>query len=443
MKNDRMRSAWAAMATALLVLLALEIAWDRFSFLSENFKNSHFLALSAPAPAPTPEALEIGEVMTGGSEAPAEDGAKAHTTRAQVRSLFSDLQQGKRSSLHIAYFADSITEGDVITEVLRRDLQHDFGGKGVGFQGMAPRDATYKDSFIHRPSKEWVRADLHDWRKDHGIPLGINGEAYRLSPGSASARLRLEQLPSAAQPWYDRATLYWGKGDLGMDAAGAHFDLKGESDFNAFPIPLSPQARLDLSFSTGPHTWLYGVRLDSPQGLGLDNFTFRGNAGDALQDLAPAMLQQCQKALGYDLVLLHFGINALHHGETDFHWYRAMLRKSFEHFKQNLPGAKIVVVSVMDHAERVDGEIVSDTSLPYVLAAQQAAAKDSGLWFINLYAMMGGQGVMRSWVEAKEPLANKDYTHPNRRGGARLAKYLETALLGEKPPQFAQEPHVP
>jgi hypothetical protein len=162
-----------------------------------------------------------------------------------------------------------------------------------------------------------------------------------------------------------------------------------------------------------------------------------------LANLSPEMLQLGQEALGYDLVILHFGINALHHGDTDFHWYRALLRKSFEHFKKNLPGAKIVVISVMDHAEKVDGEIVSDGSLPYVLAAQEAAAKDSGLWFINLYTMMGGKGVMKEWVEGPEPLANKDYTHPNRKGGARLAKYLESALLGEKVPSFAPETHAP
>jgi hypothetical protein len=330
-----------------------------------------------------------------------------------------------------------MTEGDVVTEQLRRDLQQLYGGRGVGYQGIAPRDASFKDSLIHRPSADWQRLDWRDQRKDPSLPLGINGEAYRLGPGSASAGLVLAQVPQDPAPWYEQATLFWGKGSAGLDLDGSHFDLSGTADFNAFTLPFSPEAKLQLGISAASGVWFYGVSLDSPQGVQVDNFSFRGNGGDALTQISPAMLQAVQEALHYDLVLVHFGINALHPGEKDFHWYRVLMRRTFEHLKKNLPGAKIVALSVMDHDQKVDGQIISDPSLPYVLAAQGAAAADSGLWFIDLYDLMGGAGVMRSWVEAAQPLANKDYTHPNRRGGARLEKYIRSALLGEPAPGSA------
>lgn len=441
---DQMKSAFASLLLALLMLLGLEYWVSRDPWLGERVKNTNFFL----RPDAEPEAPEAAPAQApAAAEKPSLTPVAAHTTRLDVRRLFADLEKRKLPRLRIAYFADSITEGDVITEQLRRDLQALYGGKGPGFQGISPRDATFRVSLNHRPSKQWKRVDLHDWRKNHALPLCINGEAYHLAEGEKSGTLRLEPTSKAPLPWYSQATLYWGRGALKLGIDGQRFELNGAGPFNAFPLPLSPTPeKLRLEFRPAPGTWVYGLSLDSPEGVTLDNFTFRGNGGDSLANLDGAMLRAGQAALHYDLVLLHFGINAMHEGDTEYHWYRAGLHRAYEHFKSNLPGARIVVLGVMDHAVKSkSGKVHSDSSLPYVLAAQEAAAKDAGLWYINLYSMMGGPGVMKSWVERPEPLASRDYTHPNRKGGARLAAYIRSALLGEPLPRTkdTEAPHAP
>jgi hypothetical protein len=285
-----------------------------------------------------------------------------------------------------------------------------------------------------KPSAGWERANINDLKKDPSLPLALNGESYHLREGQEQGKLRIGAPRGRGEGWFENATLYWGLGHLTVSAQGQDYMLEGKKGFNAQALPLSSASRVDLQFWAPPGLWIHGLNLDSVKGLHLDNFSFRGNRGDGLAFLDAGLMRQAQKALNYDLVLLHFGVNALRHGLENYHWYRVGLRKALEHLKENIPGALIGVVSVTDHAIKVDGEMVGNSSVPHVLAAQQAAARDAGVWFINLYQMMGGEGVIKSWVEGQESLANKDYTHPNRRGGARMAKYLRAALLGEPNP---------
>ena len=62
---------------------------------------------------------------------------------------------------------------------------------------------------------------------------------------------------------------------------------------------------------------------------------------------------------------------------------------------------------------------------------QQNIAYESGIAFYNLYESMGGEGSMSRWVDAKPPLAYKDYTHPNSLGDEIIAKGLFEAFMYE------------
>jgi len=58
------------------------------------------------------------------------------TTRSSLekftKKLF-ELKSGKKRKIRIAYFGDSMIEGDLLTQTLRKLLQQTFGGSGVGF----------------------------------------------------------------------------------------------------------------------------------------------------------------------------------------------------------------------------------------------------------------------------------------------------------------------
>ena len=62
---------------------------------------------------------------------------------------------------------------------------------------------------------------------------------------------------------------------------------------------------------------------------------------------------------------------------------------------------------------------------------QQRMAAEQQIAFWNLFEAMGGEGSMRTLVEAKPSMANYDYTHINFRGGKQLAElFYETLVYG-------------
>ena len=61
--------------------------------------------------------------------------------------------------------------------------------------------------------------------------------------------------------------------------------------------------------------------------------------------------------------------------------------------------------------------------------------------FIDLYRGMGGRNSMIRWVHANPSLARSDYTHPNRRGAAKVGSIIKRYLMKEY--EQSQNPHGP
>ncbi|MCE3023811.1 hypothetical protein N4T42_04425 [Riemerella anatipestifer] len=55
-----------------------------------------------------------------------------------------NLKKQKKGKVRIAFFGDSMIEGDLMTQTLRRLLQTEFGGKGVGFVPMYSNVAGFR-----------------------------------------------------------------------------------------------------------------------------------------------------------------------------------------------------------------------------------------------------------------------------------------------------------
>ncbi|MCU0379182.1 MAG: hypothetical protein MUC78_13085, partial [Bacteroidales bacterium] len=68
------------------------------------------------------------------------------------------------SQVRILYYGDSQLEGDRVTSLLRRQLRELSGGSGPGlFSPVMP--VLYTKSFVIRPSANWARYTLLDYRK--------------------------------------------------------------------------------------------------------------------------------------------------------------------------------------------------------------------------------------------------------------------------------------
>jgi hypothetical protein len=95
------------------------------------------------------------------------------------------------------------------------------------------------------------------------------------------------------------------------------------------------------------------------------------------------------------------------------------------------PNASILIIGMSDKSSRIDGEFQTDPSVPRLLKAQRSLAERNHAAFWNLFAAMGGENSMVSWVEDSPPLANKDYTHVNSRGAHKIAGLLFDYLMQE------------
>ena len=186
-----------------------------------------------------------------------------------------------------------------------------------------------------------------------------------------------------------------------------------------------------LAFATHGPRPIYGVSFESPNGITLDNFSFRGNSGMALTRIPQEQLAAFGKALDYRLVVLQYGVNIADARNKNYVFYEQAMTRVVDRMQRAFPQASILIIGMSDKSTRLDGKFVTDPSVALLVAAQQRLARRTHAAFWNLFAAMGGENTMTSWVEATPPLANKDYTHINSRGGARIAGLLYTYLMGE------------
>jgi lysophospholipase L1-like esterase len=140
-----------------------------------------------------------------------------------------------------------------------------------------------------------------------------------------------------------------------------------------------------------------------------------------LSKLSPQLLNQFQRKLGYDLIILHYGTNVLNYGTKNYNWYQRGMQKAISNLRAGFPGVPILVISAADKATKYDMEMRTDSAVVPLTLAQRKLAVETRSGFINLYELMGGSGSMVRWVEEVPALANKDYTHFNFRGAKKIA----------------------
>lgn len=63
------------------------------------------------------------------------------------------LETNQNGKVRIAYFGDSMTDGDMIVQDVRAAFQNNFGGKGVGFVSITSESAASRGSVLHQFSE--------------------------------------------------------------------------------------------------------------------------------------------------------------------------------------------------------------------------------------------------------------------------------------------------
>lgn len=362
--------------------------------------------------------LEIGLYEKAGlitNFVPGEEPALLNTHKKLL-----DLVEGKEVKLRIAFFGDSMIEGDLITQTLRQLLQERFGGYGVGYLPIYTTTGSFRQTASVK-GKGWT--DLNFSKKSVINPY-LSGHKFI---GSGSG-MYVDQTLSPENTKTIEKIIYYKGGDVSrLVLDGKEVEVSGKAEIEKFSIKGNSPS---FSLESRKEMTLYGVSIESPYGVRVDNFSFRGITGVELGSLSSEFLQAIQEVEPYDLIIFQYGVNMLFRpNDTNYDYYDKIFDPVLKKYKAAFPNADFLVIGAADRAFRYNGIYQTAKGLPELLRIQANFALKNGMSFYNTFATMGGDGSIVKWVEQDPPLANRDYIHPNHRGAERLGSNLYQAVL--------------
>jgi hypothetical protein len=351
--------------------------------------------------------------------------------------------QADGGSVRIAYYGDSIVEGDLITQDLRARFQKTFGGSGAGYLPIASEVAPFRISVSQDFSLDWKTVSV--LQRNRPETVGLAGQVFL--PGCA----REEGAEPKCAAWVEyKAPTRWpalkdfkamrifysrAESPATVECAADErepviFDLETGDELKQAVFKFDPPAKkVKFTFHGRNAFPVYGASWDGDGGLQVDNFALRGNSGLPLAEIPEGILQEFDRLLDYRLIILHFGTNVTSPDQKEYSWYRIGMVKVVQHFRKAFPNASILLIGAADRSFKSDAEYQTIPTVPLLVETQRRAAESAGAAFWDLYGAMGGLNAMVGWVNHKPALAALDYTHLSAAGSRRVAEFLYNALM--------------
>ncbi|MBE8727847.1 GDSL-type esterase/lipase family protein [Flavobacterium hungaricum] len=372
---------------------------------------------------------------TGGIEYPAEtfENYKGYQYLIHFYERLYQLEKNPQNKVRIAYYGDSMTDGDLIVQDVRMKYQERFGGNGVGFVSITSESAASRGSVKAQYSKNWKTQSYLNVKKPIS-PFGVNGHVFFANNGGNTTWIQFEAGLNKFSTSLDNPTLYYGRSSrtgnvnfiIGKDTIKK--TLSPNSLVNTLKVSSGSLKSFKANFIHADSIPIYGFNFDNGSGVHVDNFSQRGNSGLPISMFNADVMQAFNNSLKYDLVILHYGTNVLNYGTKNYSWYEKGMTKTVNKIKESFPGVSILIVSTADKSTKYDMEMKTDSAVVPLMKAQKHYALETQSGFVNLYTLMGGDGSMIKWVDESPAKANKDYTHFNQRGAKAIGNLLYEQL---------------
>lgn len=345
------------------------------------------------------------------------------------------LETTGQGNVRIAYFGDSMTDGDMIVKDFRSTLQERFGGDGVGFVNITSESASSRTTLEHQFSSNWKTLSYLNIKNPRS-PFGVNGHVFFVKHDTVNPvwvkykALQWRHVNNLPNPtlFYGRSNNTEGKIAVITGRDTIYKGLHPTGKLNTLQVASGNPKAIKANFINADSIPFYGFNFDSGRGVHVDNFSNRGNSGLPISTFNPAMMKEFHKKMGYDLIILQYGTNVLNYGSYNYSWYENRMAKVVQHLRECFPGVAILVVSTADKSTKYDMEMKTDSAVVPLTEAQKRYAVKTNAAYVNLYTLMGGDGSMVKWVEEVPPLANKDYTHFNFRGSKKISDLIYNQL---------------
>lgn len=365
---------------------------------------------------------------------PIEDfGDNQNSNLSQFYNALTNITEGEE--VRIAYYGDSIIEGDLFSQDLRNYLQKRFGGTGVGFVPITNNNSSARSTITQNYSNSFLYYNLLH-KKPNWFYYGINGCVYLTDTSNTfdSANIKqnywVEYSHPKNQNFNTIRVFYTAKSDsayLSYSSGSEYKTISLNNNGYISEVVLSNINSPKISFSFSKHLILYGMSFENGKGVYVDNFSIRGHSGLLLTRIPQSVLQGFNRFLNYKFVILQFGANVLSEGTKDYGWYQEGMVKVINHFKTAFPNAGILLISSSDRSMKDINGFKTIPSLSKLIDAQRNAAQITKISFWNIFKAMGGKNSMPLWVNEK--LASPDYTHFNQAGARKLSYKLTKSLF--------------
>ena len=356
--------------------------------------------------------------------------------------FYSALMNAKKKKVHLAFFGDSMIEGDIVTQDLRAMLQKKFGGKGVGFVPIINFVPGFRQSIHQTFADNWTAYTVIENRQA-SIPYGLNGEAFvpNITGDGKSAASWASFQGVKQQPGLDSfhvVKLYYSNpGNVSAkvyvkkdDANTSTLTLANGGGLKMLTLNSGRSIHsIQMSFTASDKIYIYGASFEDTTGVYVDDLDMRGSSGQQLSVIDDGIMQQFENDLNIKCAVLQYGINVVHNGTSKYDYYVKGFGSTITALKNKLPKCGILVNSVSDRAIKKHGGYETMPEIHDFVGVQQTIAKQTNTAFWNLFEAMGADSSMINMVESDLPLANKDYTHFKPMGGSYIASYFYYSML--------------
>lgn len=365
-----------------------------------------------------------------------------------LETFFNSLASGKASQqqVRVMHFGDSQIEGDRITSFLRLRLQGRFGGTGIGLVHAVPH--SYQPGGIFQTSssnwKQVLLTDLGRGAVDNrfGIMGGysVYTSSRRLSKGGFNeAWISIERRGSSGSSPrnFTQCRIMYGHGSEPFMVSLTYNGKTQEAEMVApnakieqqvWSTPLSERS-FQIDFKGDESPMVFGVSLESPKGIVVDNIAIRGSSGIDFTRADDKSLRQAFSLVKPSLVILQFGVNVVPHIVESYTYYENQMYQQILAIKRARPNVAVLLIGVSDMARREGGQFISYPNIEKIRDAQRNAAHRAGAAFWDCYSAMGGQNSMPAWTFATPPLASKDFIHFTLRGSNLIAEMFYSSLM--------------
>jgi lysophospholipase L1-like esterase len=399
--------------------------------------------------------------------------AGTHATQVdfETRHFFSalrGLEDGRRDTVTILYLGDSHIAADGIAGQLRARLAARFGGGQAGMMMPGLGHPYYQVADVDiEMNGAWRVVSGHSMKA--GGVFGLSGFRLETEDAAAGVILSLRQKHdlAALDLWLAGTgnsgliDLYVNEQWLAVFAVGPH------RHFRHMRVDLPPNGkaiqRLHLKSAPGSQKIaLLSVLLtfQEEKGIRLTAFGVPSARAEILGRLDELVVASELASLRPDLIILGYGTNEAF-DDAAIGGYEDDLEFVIQRLKRLAPGSDILLLgapaaqrlsdfgaesksdrpscpsSSSDEDDTAHVKLKDDISarwhippaLEFIRTTQQKAAREMGVAFFDLGAVMGGSCAMHEWVSATPPRAWPDHVHFKPPGQDILAEALFDFLM--------------